>query len=142
MGVTLSNGKKSIDMGYMGFNKLRTTVAEITGKEIGDHYKCLEKGMFIFNEQEKEDFFKKYNKKIDEIEDDYKIPRGILHFLYQSDCGGRLKRKKIKELYEIVKNHDDDILYGYTDREDCAKFKDFKEILKQCVDEKLRLEWY
>lgn len=142
MGVTLGNGKKSIDMGYIGFNKLRITVAEITGKEIGEHYKYLEKGVFIFDKQEKKDFFEKYDKKISELEEKHKIPHGVLDFLYQSDCEGRLKRKKIKELYEVIKNHDDDVLYGYTGRQDCAKFKDFKQILKQCVDEKLRLEWY
>lgn len=41
MGVTVKSKNYSIDLGYGGFNKLRTKVAELTGDEIGQHYRKL-----------------------------------------------------------------------------------------------------
>ena len=141
MGVTIGSKKYSIDMGCGGFNNLRKKVAELTGKEIGEHYKELDKGMFISG-TEREDFFKKYNKKIGDLENTFKIPRGILMFLYASDCEGEITSSKCKQIYEVIKDYDDDILYGYCGRSDCAKFKDFKEIVKDCIDNKCAMEWF
>ena len=141
MGVTISSKNHSIDMGYGGFGNIRRRVAELTGKEIGKHYARLDKGMFIHG-AEREEFFKKYNKKIGELETEFKIPRGILMFLYASDCEGKITSAKCKHIYEVIKNYDDDILYGYGGRDDCAKFKDFKEIIKDCIDNKTVMKWY
>lgn len=140
MGVTINSKNNSIDLGYAGFNRLRLKVAELTGEEIGEHYKELDKGMFLYG-KEKEDFFKKYNKKISELEEKFKIPYGILDFLYASDCGGKIGLRKCKQIYKVIKDYDDDILYGYCGRSDCAKFKDFKGIVKDCIDNKCAMEW-
>ena len=140
MGVTIESKNYSIDMGYGGFNNLRSKVAELTGVEIGNHYKELDKGMFL-NGEARTMFFKSYNKKISELETSFKIPRGILEFLYASDCGGKLTYGKCKQIYKVIKDYDDDILYGYCGRSDCAKFKDFKEIIKDCADNKRSMEW-
>lgn len=140
MGVTIKSKNYSIDMGGGGFNNLRTKIAELTGKEIGEHYKELTKGTFLYG-TEREEFFENYNKKISELEEEFKIPCGILDFLYASDCGGKLPFKKCKQIYEVIKDYDDNILYGYIGRKDCAKFKDFKEIVKDCVDSKCSMRW-
>ena len=141
MGVTINSKNHSMDMGYGGFNRLRNKVAELTGKEIGEHYKNLDKGMFL-NGTQREEFFKEYNKKISELEGQFKIPCGILDFLYASDCGGKITFGKCKQIYEVIKDYDDDVLYGYCGRSDCAKFKDFKEIIKDCIDSKSSMEWF
>ena len=60
MGVTINSKNYSIDMGGGGFGNLRKKVAELTGKEIGEHYEKLDKGMFLY-EMERVEFFKKYN---------------------------------------------------------------------------------
>ena len=45
-------------------------------------------------------------------------------------------------IYEVIKNYDDDILYGYADRKDCAKFADFKAIVKDGIDSGDGFTWF
>lgn len=141
MGITIKSKNYSIDMGYFGFSGLRRKVANLVGEEIGLHYNHLYDGVFLFGEK-KEKFFNEYNKKINELEKKFNITDGILDFLYASDCKAKISPKKCKQVYEIIKNYDDDVLYGYSGRKDCAKFKDFKEIVKDCIDSKCCMEWY
>lgn len=141
MGVTIESNKHSIDLGYVGFNRIRVKVAELTGPEIGELYKELDKGIYL-PYKEKEEFFKEYNKKLSNLEEKIKISHGILDFLYESDCSGEISYEKCEQIYEVIKNYDDNILYGYVGREDCATFKDFKEIVKDCIDNKCSMEWF
>lgn len=142
MGVTISSENYSIDLGYGGFNNLRTKVAELAAGDIGEHYKKLHEGIFLFGSL-REDFFKEYDKKINEIA---KAHNGemdeILDFLYASDCEGEVPVKVCEKIYEVIKDYDDNILYGYAGRPDCAKFKDFKELVKDCIDSNCSMEWY
>ena len=39
MGITIKSLNKSIDLGYIGFDKLRTKIAGLTNKEIEELYK-------------------------------------------------------------------------------------------------------
>lgn len=81
MGVTVNSKNYSIDLGYIGFNNLRTKVAEISVE----------------------------------------------------DC---------KAIWEVIKDYDTNVLYGYVGRPDCAKFKDFKNIVKDCIDNNCNMEWF
>lgn len=141
MGITMKSKNYSIDMGYFGFSGLRRKVANLAGEEIGLHYNHLYDGVFLFGEK-KEKFFTEYNKKINELEKKFNIADGILDFLYASDCKAKISSKKCKQVYKIIKDYDDDVLYGYSGRKDCAKFKDFKKIVKDCIDSKCCMEWY
>lgn len=38
-------------------------------------------------------------------------------------------------------DYDDNVLYGYIGRPDCAKFRDFKAILQDCADNKCDMIW-
>lgn len=40
-----------------------------------------------------------------------------------------------------IKDYDDDICYGYCDKPDCAMFKDFKELVKDCIDTNTPMKW-
>lgn len=142
MGVTLESKNKSIDLGYFGFNKLRTKIAELTERDIFEHYKELIEGNHISDYEERNKFFKKYDTETDRLDKkyDYKY-NPILHFLYASDCGSEMDIDVCKELYEIIKDYDDDVRYGYCGREDCAMFKDFKELVKDCIDNNCNMEW-
>lgn len=142
MGVTISSKNKSIDLGCGGFLRLRTKIAELAGADIGEHYKKLNKAP-IFDEEERQKFFDKYDKKILEIDEKYKGEMtDILIFLYASDCKAEIPVEMCKKIYEIIKDYDDDILYGYCGRPDCATFKDFKELVKDCIDNECIMEWY
>ena len=41
-----------------------------------------------------------------------------------------------------IKDYDDDILYGYAGRKDCAKFADFKKIVKDGIDSGDGFSWF
>lgn len=141
MGVTLSSKNCSLDFGYGGFCKIKTKVAELTADDIGEHYKHL--GDATFFKKERKPFFEEYNKKITAISEAHNGEiDGILHFLYASDCDGEMPVEVCKQIYEVIKNYDDNICYGYCGRPDCAMFKDFKELVKDCIDSNCSMEWY
>lgn len=141
MGITIRSKNKSIDMGYGGFYNLRKTVAKLAADDIGKHYEHLMDAPY--SNDERKSFFEDYDKKIEELSE---IHNGemdsVLIFIYQSDCEGSLSIKDCRKIYEIIKDYDDDVLYGYWGRPDCAKFADFKAIVKDCIDNRCKLKWY
>ncbi|AIY78663.1 hypothetical protein FDC50_06900 [Clostridium botulinum] len=143
MGITINSKNKSIDLGYGGFNILRNKVSELVNNEISEHYKELEKSQFLFGEDKRKEFFKVYDAETGRLDKkyDYKY-NSVLHFLYACDCGATMEVDVCKEIYEVIKDYDDDILYGYSGRKDCAKFKDFKELVKDCIDNNEPMEWH
>ena len=143
MGVTVKTKNRAMDLGYSGFNRLRTKVAELAAEDIGRHYKKLEGAWFITDKEWKKKFFENYNKKITELSERYNGEKdGILHFLYASDGGAEIPVKACKEIWEVIKEYDDDIRYGYSGRKDCAMFKDFKQIVKDCIDNDCSMVWF
>ena len=141
MGVTIDSENCSIDLGYNGFNRLRTKVAELTAPDIFEHYMKLEKGMFLTGTMKKE-FFKDYNTEIQRLSEKYNEEKdNILDFLYVSDCNGEMDVEHCKSIYDVIKDYDDDICYGYCGRPDCAMFKDFKELVKDCIDTNSSMNW-
>lgn len=140
MGVTIKSKSRSIDLGGGGFRRLRTKVAELAAPDIFEHYKKLGEGMWYPNRKA---FFKDYDEKIAELDKKYKGKMSdILDFLYESDCDGIMDVPHCRSIYEIIKNYDDDILYGYAGRKDCAKFADFKAIVKDGIDSGNGFTWF
>lgn len=141
MGVTIDSKNCSIDLGYVGFRNLRTKIAELTAPDIYEHYRKLEQGMFLVGEM-KDKFFKDYNAEIQKISKKYSGNKDyILDFLYASDYDGEMDADHCKSIYEIIKNYDDNICYGYYGRSDCTMFKDFKELVKDCIDTNVPITW-
>lgn len=128
MGITIESKNFSTDMGYIGFNRFRKKVAFLSDLEFGKHYAKLENAMFIFGEDNKKLFFKEYNDKTDELVNKNIITVEIANFCYQSDCSGYINQEQAKQIYEKIKNYNDDICYGYAGRSDCAMFSDLKNI--------------
>lgn len=112
MGVTIESKNKSIDLGYGGFARLRKKVAELAGNDIGIHYKRLNNAPYFESERKK--WFEEYDKQIAIISENHhgKLD-GILDFLYSSDCGAKMPVDVCKQIYEVIKDYDDNILYGY-----------------------------
>ena len=137
MGVTVKSKRHSIDLGCGGFHRLRTKVAEIQGGDVYDLYSRL---MYVLRDK---DELEKYNKELNDLAAKYKGELNyLLDFLYMSDVSGRLHWKKCAKLYKLIEFYDDNILYGYAGRPDCAKFKDFKQIIKDVMEDKGYLIWY
>lgn len=140
MGLTLESKNCSLDFVYGGFNNIRTKVAELAANDIGEHYRHLFDAPFF--EEQRKPFFEEYNKKIAEISKAHNGEMdGILDFIYAPDCDGEMSVEVCKQIYEVIKDYDDDICYGYSGRPDCAMFKDFKELVKDCIDSNCSMEW-
>ncbi len=138
MGITMSSKRHSCDMGYGGFNRFRNAVAEKVNDTFYQHYLQLSdpKVMFLSG-KEREDFFENY----DDATNDY-VEQGIItvevaNFLYQSDCNGKVDRKQAKQIYELIKECDDNLSFGYSGRVDCAKMSDLKKIFSDGT----KVEW-
>lgn len=142
MGTTIYAKKgKGIDLGGGGFWNLRTKVAELCSPEFGEHYKTLDDGFRLCGEPRRE-FFKKFDEETARLIKEKKVHYKVASFCLQPDCDGKVGYGACKIIYEHIKDYDDDILYGYCGRPDCAMFKDFKEIVKQCIDLKCDLVWH
>lgn len=127
MGVTIESKNHYIDLGGGGFMCLRTKVAELAAPDIFEHYKKLDEGLRLYGDERKA-FYKSYNAKTAELDRKYNGRMSdILDFLYESDCSAEMDVSHCRSIYEVIKDYDDDILYGYTGRKDCAKFADFKK---------------
>lgn len=141
--VTIESKNHSINLGGGGFICLRTKVAELAAPDIFEHYKKSMDGMRLYDDDKRKAFYKSYNAKITELDKKYKGKMSnILDFLYESDCDGIMDVPHCRSIYKVIKDYDDDILYGYAGRKDCAKFADFKAIVKDGIDSGDGLTWF
>lgn len=103
--------------------------------------KKLDEGLRLYGDERKA-FYKSYDAKIAKLDKKYKGRMSdILDFLYESDCSAEMDADHCRSIYEVIKNYDDDILYGYAGRKDCAKFADFKKIVKDGIDSGDGFSW-
>ena len=139
MGVTIESKNRSIDLGYGGFRNLRMKVAELTAPDIYEHYEYLEQSVNL-DSRERKKFFDVYNQKIEEkYGGKYAY---ILDFLYASDCNASMDLEHCKSIYDIIKEYDDKVCYGYIGGPDCAMFSDFKEVIKDAIESGEWIEWF
>ena len=141
MGVTIKSKNFSTDMGYGGFMNFRKRVAMLVSKNFGNHYAKLSEGMFLYGE-ERDEYFKIYDKETNNFVECSLVSAELANFCYQSDCDGEIDQSQAKKIYEVIKDYDDDFCYGYSGREDCAMFKDLKDIFKDCVDNGGTIIWF
>lgn len=129
MGITINSKRHSCDMGYGGFGRFRNTVAEGVGQEFHKHYLLLSdpEVMFLFGD-ERVEYFKKYDATTNEFVGQGTVTAEVANFLYQSDCDGKVNRQQAKQIYELIKECNDNIVFGYFGRADCATMADLKRI--------------
>jgi len=141
MGISISCKKtgRSIDMGYFGFAALRRKVAALTGEPFASHYEKLFSPPLRQSCSEAD--FEEFDRITEEMIRGRKVPIKVVDFLMQSDCKGRIRYGACKTLLKVIGTYDDGIKYGYAGRKDCAMFKDFKQILQECVDNKCDMVW-
>lgn len=143
MGVTIKGSQHSIDLGGWGFKRLRTKIAELAAPDIFKHYKKSMDGMRLYDDGKRKAFYESYNAKIAELDRKYNGKMSdILDFLYESDCDAEMDAAHCRSIYEVIKDYDDDIPYGYAGRKDCAKFADFKKIVKDGIDSGDGFSWF
>ena len=136
MGLTISSPNKSIDMSASGFMRLRSTISFLFSPELGKHYDNLR---HLVTDGD----YYKYDRKTEELANKSGSKwYWLFDFLYESDIKGKLTYSKCQKLLDLIGDYDDNISYGYVACPDCAKFKDFKNILEDCVLNKYQMEWY
>lgn len=138
MGVSIMYKKtgETIDMGCGGFLRLRRKVSDLCGEPWASHYREL-----TDNWQHPEGWYEKFDAKTVELLNKKCVSIKVVDFLLQSDCGGSIRYGACKQILKVIGNYDDDILYGYAAHHNCARFKDFKRLLIQCVEHKCNLVW-
>lgn len=145
MGVTLrcKKSNRSIDLGMGGFLRLRRKVADLCGKEVSAQYRLMLDSMYdsFDTPEEKQAFWENYDQKTVQLVQGGKLDIKVQNFLYQSDCEGQIRYGACKNLLKVIGDYDDNMLYGYAGLPDCARFRDFKAILEDCVRTKSDMVW-
>ena len=126
--------KTNYDLGCGGFYNLRLKVAELCSPEFGEHYKTL---LYLHSNKEYADF----DKKTLELINNKAVSKKVVDFCLQSDIEGSIRYGACKEIYNHIEDYDDNICYGYLGRPNRFMFKDFKDLLKECYDNKSSLCW-
>lgn len=143
MGVTIYCKKthRSIDMGAGVFLLLRRKISELAGEPLSTHYAALLDVPSHLTGELRQAFYKEFDEKTAKMIEEKKADIKIIDFLLQSDVAGRIRYGACKKLLKIIGDYDDNVLYGYCGRPDCAKFADFKAILQDCAETKSDLVW-
>ena len=132
MGICLYNKEYEMDMGYFTFAQLRTVIAKLLNEEFGENYsllrRCITKKDFKENDKIANFLIEKYN-----------LDEDVVDFLYQSDCNGKITYKTCRKIYKLIKDYDDNFMYGYVHSN--HSFNYFKEMIKNCVDKRRMLFW-
>jgi len=140
MGITIESKNFSADLGYGGFNNFRKKVAILSDYEFGIHYLKLDNSIMLWG-NERDSFFKKYDAETNELVEKGIISDEIANFCYQADCDGSIEQEQAKQIYEKIKDYDNDTCYGYSGRSDCAMFSDLKNIFKDCAENGGTVDW-
>lgn len=139
MGVTIESKRYSCDMGYGGFGRFRDLIAKKVSDKFYNHYSKLSEPKVMFSTgNERKTFFEKYDAITYKLIEAKEVTEGVANFLYQSDCRGEIDRKQAKEIYKLIKDYDDNVIFGYIGRSDCAKMEDMKKIFS----DKTKVNWW
>lgn len=145
MGITIECEKTGTgyDMGYGGFGNFREKVAELFNSSFSEHYKKLStpEMMFCFDEEKKKAMFEEYDRKAKTLIEENHLSTGVVSFLLQSDCEGYVSPQTCKLIYDIIKDYDDNICYGYVARPDCTMFHHLKSLFLECYKNDSPLIW-
>lgn len=144
--VTFKTKNYEVDLGYAGFFCLRGTIARLFSPELEDLYKeyCL-RGLPRYSHEEyaleNKRIKEQYETKVDEIckNPDYEK---VFNFLHMSDCEGKINSGTCKVIWEVIKNYDNDVCYGYYDYDTPFTFSTFKDLVKDGIDSKKGIKWH
>ena len=137
MGVTLvcEYTKRGMDLGYIGFNRLRRKIAELVGEPFLSHYAKLDNLLFGTEKD-----FQAFDLVTARMFWTGEVSPHVIEFCMQSDCGGFVTWRACRKLLKIIGDYDDELAYGYAARPNSG-FKDFKRILADCVKHKCSMRW-
>lgn len=141
MKITIyANNSENILVGNQdGFIRLREKIASIYNEEFGKHYKKL-KGIY-FNIEGQAAAYLKWFKTAERIINKNKLEnKDVLDFLLKPNKKGKLKVNQVKNLYELIKDVNSEVIFRFYYSSE-SDFRDFKELLKECIDRRVYLRW-
>lgn len=145
MGLTVECEKTGTcyDMGYGGFGSFREKVAELYNRIYCEHYKKLRtpEMMFCFDKEKRKRIFEEYDRNTEELIRKHDLDVEIIDFLLQPDCDGAISAETCQKLYDVIKDYDDNICYGYAGRPDCTMFRHLKSLFLECCKNDSQLIW-
>ena len=141
MGIAIKSKRINLNMGYGGFMRLRRTIANLCPDEIKDQYNYMVDNYthLLYHADE----LKAFDEKTEKIYEKNKTKYGkVMDFLWAPDTDAKLSYGTAKQLLKIIGDFDDGKIYGYAGwGKDAARFSDFKNLLKDCVETKSSLKW-
>ena len=138
MGVCIhANGvSQSFDCGYIGFQRLRITIATAYDFCFGRFYGDV--GLALNNPQ-------LYDAGINLLLKDNRFKEDdndIIDFFFASDCNGKIGYKTCKKIYDLIKDIDySGKIFTYAERSDGKDYEHFKEFLKECYSKRAKMRW-
>ena len=148
MDVSINFPNFTLDCGYFGFKILRDKMCKYV-KHKGFRFCIEEFDKHLFTREP--DFFQTLNKRINDIDfladegssdEEKNYLKYFNNFAWASDCNAEMTPKHAKAIWHYIQNVDDDFAFGYEGRKDCATFQQFKQGIKDCVDENEGFDWY
>lgn len=136
MGVTMrcrKKGAEEYDFGCGRFIGLRRTVA----KEILQDKFDIYEDWFITTEETSKDVL---HQKCEALWT--AAGAAAYDFFTQSDCGGKLTLKQVKEIYAKIKDSKEDFSMCYAAWYTEEHKSDFLNLCKECIEAHRGLEWY
>ena len=99
MGVTLAceYTKRSMDLGYIGFNRLRNKIAELAGEPFLSHYAKLDNLSFGTEKD-----FQAFDLVTARMFWTGEVSPHVIEFCMQSDCGGFVTWRACRKLLKII----------------------------------------
>ena len=144
MGIDFRGKNISFTLAFSGFINLREDVARITDKYYGCKGKLVNSYISYIEFDGKGDeltnFLDMYNDALNALKSQYGISRKVLEFHHESNYGAELEYSYATELLNII--GDETVAhknYGYVMYP--VYFEDFKELLRDCKENKHKLIW-
>lgn len=138
MGVILRSKNLSIDMSYGVFSRFREKVAYLSSHQFGEHYSTINEGLLLFDDERKK-FFEDFDSKTVELIESGVVSLEVIDFCLQPDSKGKMKRKQVKVIYEVIKHYDDNLVYA--SRIDCAAFESIKAVFEDSIKNGGKVKW-
>lgn len=148
MSVSIKFPNFTLDCGYFGFKQLRDEMCKHV-KHKGFRFCVDEFNNRVFNL--KPDFLETLNKRINDIDfladegssaDEKRYLKYFNNFIWASDCSANMTPNHAKSIWHYIKDAEEDFKFGYEGKKDCATFQQFKQGIKDCVDNDEGFEWY
>lgn len=63
-------------------------------------------------------------------------------FFWACDCEAKMRASVARAIWHYIQHATEDFRFGYSGRPDCATFQQFKQGIKDCVDEGKGFRWW